>query len=410
MDTPALNLLTRPKIFSRCESKSNMKNLFLLDPNITFLNHGSFGACPEPVFREYQRWQRELERQPVEFLSRRATSLMAEARAKLAAYVGADAVEIIYYPNPTHGINMVARSLALQPGDEILTTDHEYGAVNRTWHALCKKAGAKLVYRVIPLPVTTAEEFVSHFWAGVNERTKVISLSHLTSPTALIFPVQEICKRARARGILTLIDGAHVPGHLPLNLHDLGCDFYTGACHKWLSAPKGTAFLYAQHHVQSWLEPLVVSWGWGDQELPPMMDRGETQFIRNHEWQGTRDITAFLTVPTAIEFQQQHGWDDVRTRCHALAAETRRRINAITGLESICPDSREWFGQMATIRLPPMDLARLKTRLYAEYKIEVLLIDWNHQHFIRVSYQGYNTEEDMEKLIGALQQALHASN
>jgi isopenicillin-N epimerase len=383
-----------------------MKNLFLLDPTITFLNHGSFGACPEPVFREYQRWQRELERQPVEFLARRATALMAEARAKLAAYVGADADEVIYYPNPTHAINMVARSLALQPGDEVLTTDHEYGAVNRTWHALGKKVGAKYVYRAIPLPVTTAEEFVEHFWAGVNERTRVIAISHLTSPTALIFPVQEICKRARERGILTLIDGAHVPGHLPLNLHDLDCDFYTGACHKWLSAPKGTAFLYARHNVQRGLEPLVVSWGWGDDEIPPTMDRGETQFIRNHEWQGTRDITAFLTVPTAIEFQQQHHWEEVRSRCHALAAETRRRINAITGLESICPDSREWFGQMAAIRIPRMDLVQLKTRLYAEYKIEIPLIDWNHQHFIRVSYQGYNTEEDMETLIRALKQIL----
>jgi isopenicillin-N epimerase len=384
-----------------------MKNLFLLDPNITFLNHGSFGACPEPVFRELQRWQREMERQPVELLSRRATTLLAEARASLAAYVGADADEIIYYPNPTHGINMVAHSLALQPGDEVLTTDHEYGAVNRTWHWLCKKAGANLVYRAIPLPVTTQEDFVEHFWAGVNVRTKVIALSHLTSPTALIFPVKEICQRARERGILTIVDGAHVPGQLPLNLHDLGCDFYAGACHKWLSAPKGTSFLYAHRNVQNGLEPLVVSWGWGDKDIPPMMDRGETQFIRNHQWQGTRDITPFLTVPTAIEFQRQHHWEDVRARCHALAAETRRRINLITGLESICPDSRDWFGQMATIRLPPADLVQLKTRLYSEYNIEVPLIDWNQQHFIRVSYQGYNTAENMETLVEALQQILN---
>lgn len=383
-----------------------MKELFLLDPSITFLNHGSFGACPEPVFREYQRWQRELERQPVDFLARRATALMAEARATLAAYVGAAADELIYYPNPTHAINMVARSVALQSGDEILTTDHEYGAMDRTWHWLCRKVGARYVHRPIPLPVTTPTEFVEQFWAGVNARTKIIFISHLSSPTALIFPVQELCKRAREQGILTIIDGAHVPGHLPLNLHELGCDIYTGACHKWLSAPKGAAFLYAQHAVQSWLAPLVVSWGWGDAVIAPTLDRGETQFIRNHEWQGTRDLAAFLSVPSAIEFQRDHHWEEVRTRCHAFAAQTRQRINALTGLEPICPDAREWFNQMATIRIPPTDLGQLKTRLYTQFKIEVPLIDWNRQHFIRVSYQGYNTEEDMETLIAALEQLL----
>jgi isopenicillin-N epimerase len=387
-----------------------MKELFLLDPAITFLNHGSFGACPEPVFREYQRLQLEMERRPVEFLSRRATALLAEARAVLAVYVGADADEIVYTPNPTYAVNIVARSLALKPGDEIFTTDHEYGAINRTWHMFAKKAGARMVYRPIPLPVTTHEEFVQRFWSGVNERTRVISLSHLTSPTALIFPVKEICRRARERGILTVIDGAHAPGQLPLNLHELGCDFYTGACHKWLSAPKGAAFLYARREQQDWLEPLVVSWGWGDKEIPPTLDRGATPFIRNHEWQGTRDITPFLAVPAAIEFQKRHHWDEVRTRCHALAAETRRRIDAITGLDSICPDTREWFGQMAAIRLPPVDLAKLKSRLYEEHRIEVPLIEWNRQQFIRVSFQGYNTEKDMETLVDAITRLLAAGN
>ncbi len=383
-----------------------MKALFLLDPSITYLNHGSFGACPASVFQEYQRWQRELERQPVEFLSRRATTLMADARAKLAAFVGANADELIYYPNPTHAINMVARSLLLQAGDEILTTDHEYGAMDRTWHFLCKKVGAQYVHRPVPLPLTTPAEFVEHFWAGVNAHTKIIFISQITSPTALIFPVQHICTLARERGILTIVDGAHVPGQLPLNLHELGCDIYTGACHKWLLSPKGAAFLYARPEVQHWLEPLVVSWGWGDEIIPPTLERGAAAFVRNHEWQGTRDLAAFLTVPAAIEFQQLNHWDQVRARCHALAVETRQRINALTGLESICPDSSEWFYQMVTIRIPPMNLPQLKTRLLNEFKIEVPVVDWNQQHFIRVSYQGYNTAADTEKLIDALQQIL----
>ena len=386
-----------------------MKEFYLLHPEITFLNHGSFGACPEPVFREYQRLQLEMERQPVEFLSRRATDLLAGARAKLAEFVGADADEIIYTPNPTYAVNIVARSIALKPGDEILSSDHEYGAINRTWQMLTKKAGARIIYQPISLPVTTPEAFVEQFWSGVTERTRIISLSHLTSPTALIFPVKEICRRARARGILTIIDGAHVPGHVPLNIHDLDCDFYTGACHKWLSAPKGAAFLYARRAQQDWLEPLVISWGWGDKELPPAMDRGNTAFIRYHEWQGTRDISAFLAVPAAIEFQKVHRWDEVRARSHQLASETRRQINAMTGLQSICPDSEEWFSQMAAIRLPAVDLAQLRTRLYSDFKIEVPLIEWNQQKFVRVSYQAYNTEGDMKTLVDALTQILSNS-
>ncbi len=400
-----------------------MKEYFLLDPSITFLNHGSFGATPKPVFEEYQRWQRELERQPVEFLGRRATSLLAEARSKLAAYVGADADEIIFYPNPTHAINMVAKSLTPTPslrpppfvksqmgegweGVEILTTDHEYGAMDRTWHLLCKKVGAKYVHQPIPLPVTTPEKFVEQFWSGVNEHTKIIFISHITSPTALIFPVKEICRRAREAGILSIVDGAHVPGHIPLNLHELGCDLYTGAPHKWLMAPKGSAFLYARREVQSWLEPLVVSWGWGDETIAPSPGMGETQFVSFHQWQGTRDLAAFLATPAAIEFQREHHWDEVRERCRALAVETRRRVNQVTGLESISPESDEWFNQLVTIRVPPMDLAQLKTRLYGEFKIEVPVVMWNNQHFIRVSYQGYNTEEDMEKLVAATKKIL----
>jgi len=398
-----------------------MKNLFLLDPSITFLNHGSFGATPKPVFEEYQRWQRELERQPVEFLGRRAVSLLAEARSKLAAYVGADAEEIIYFPNPTHAINMVAKSStpSLRPppsvtspmgegweGVEILTTDHEYGAMDRTWHLRCKKIGAKYVHYPIPLPVTTPENFVESFWSSVNERTQIIFISHITSPTALIFPVKEICRRAREAGILSIVDGAHVPGHIPLNLHDLGCDLYTGASHKWLMSPKGSAFLYARREVQSWLEPLVISWGWGDETIAPSPDMGETQFVSFHQWQGTRDLAAFLATPAAIEFQREQNWDEVRKRCHALAVETRRRLNQVTGLESISLESGEWFNQMVTIRIPLCDLNQLKLRLYDEFKIEAPVVMWNNQHFIRVSYQGYNTEEDMEKLVEAMKKII----
>ena len=373
-----------------------LKDQFLLDPDLVFLNHGSFGACPRPVFETYQRWQRELEQQPVEFLGRRAVDLLAQARARLAEYLGVAARDVVYFPNPTTALNMVARSLKLRPGDEILTTDHEYGAMDKTWRFVCRKTGARYVRHPIPLPVTTHEEFVETLWSGITARTRVVFISHITSPTALTFPVQEICRRARQSGLLSIVDGAHAPGQIPLNLGEIGADFYAGACHKWLCAPKGAAFLYARREVQEWLEPLVVSWGWESEEP------SDSQFVDYHEWQGTRDLAAFLSVPAAIEFQAQHDWAAVQRRCHELARETRRQLTALTGLPPICPDSPEWFAQMAAARLPDIDLDRLKKRLYDEFRIEVPLIEWNGQQLIRVSFQVYNSRADIDALLDAL--------
>jgi isopenicillin-N epimerase len=383
---------------------SSLKAHFLLDPDIVFLNHGSFGACPRPVFDTYQSWQRELERQPVAFLGRQATALMAHARAQLAAYLGAAADDVVYFPNPTTAINMVARSLQLHPEDEVLTTDHEYGAMDRTWRFICQQTGARYVRQPIPLPVANVEDFVEVFWSGVNERTRVIFLSHITSPTALTFPVQAICHRARAAGLLCIVDGAHAPGHIPLNLAALGADIYTGACHKWLCAPKGAAFLYARPEVQPWLAPLVVSWGY-------QSDRpSAAPFIDHHEWQGTRDLAAFLTVPAAIAFQAEHHWDAVRQQCHRLARDTRQRLNALTGLAPICPDVLPWFTQMCAARLPPhTDLEALKRQLYDDYRIEVPVVVWNHQKFLRVSFQGYNTQEDADTLVAAVERLLQTA-
>ncbi len=383
---------------------SALKALFLLDPDIVFLNHGSFGACPLPVFETYQALQHELERQPVAFLGRQAAARLAHAREKLATYLGVAADEVVYFPNPTTAMNMVARSLRLQPNDEILTTDHEYGAMDRTWHFICQQTGARYVRQPIPLPVTEADAWLETFWSGVNERTKLIFLSHITSPTALTFPVEAICHRARAAGLLCIVDGAHAPGHIPLNLPAIGADLYTGACHKWLCAPKGAAFLYARHETQHWLEPLVVSWGY-ESDRP-----SASSFIDYHEWQGTRDLAAFLTVPAAIEFQAQHDWDAVRQQCHQLACDTRQRLNALTGLEPICPDSPQWFTQMFAARLPAhTDLEALKQRLYDEFRVEVPVVSWNHQKFIRVSFQGYNTQGDADILVEALKRLLWAS-
>ena len=380
----------------------SLKSHFLLDPRVVFLNHGSFGACPRPVFETYQRWQRELERQPVEFLARRAEGLMAEARTRLADTLGCQADEVVYFPNPTTAINMVVRSLELGPGDEILATDHEYGAMDRTWRFICQNHGARYVRLPIPLPVTSQSDFVERLWSGVNPRTRAVFLSHITSQTALKFPVEAVCERARRAGLLSIVDGAHAPGQIPLDLTTLGADLYTGACHKWLCAPKGASFLYARREVQPLLQPLVVSWGW-ESDKP-----SASTFIDHHEWQGTRDLAAFLSVPAAIDFQAQHDWPAVRQRCHDLASRTRAEINAVTGLDPICPDSPEWFMQMFAARLPEVEVELLQRRLYERYRIEVPMHRWNGQSLIRPSFQAYNTQADAKALVEALGDLLPA--
>jgi isopenicillin-N epimerase len=374
-----------------------MKDQFLLDPEFTYLNHGSFGACPRPVFEDYQSWQRRLERQPVELLGRQGDDLMAESRTALAEYLGCQRDDVIYFPNPTTAVNMIARSLKLSPGDEILTSNHEYGAMDRTWRFIARRTGADYRSVAIPLPVTTHDDFVEQFWSHVSPGTRLIFLSHITSPTALRFPVEEICRRARAAGILTLIDGAHAPGQIPLDLEALGADFYTGALHKWLCTPKGVAFLHARRSAQELLEPLVVSWGWEAEEPGP------SRYVDHHQWQGTRDISAFLSVPAAIRFQHEHDWEKVRTRGHQLAVETRRRLLEIFGGEPICPEGPEWLGQMSAVRLPEMDWQGLQQRLVEEHKIEVFLWPWHQETMMRVSFQAYNDQTDADRLIEALE-------
>lgn len=375
-----------------------MRDLFLLQPDMVFLNHGSFGACPAPVFAVYQEWQRTLEAQPVEFLGRRYPALLAEARGTLAAYVGADPADLVFVPNATTGVNIVARALRLAPGDEVLGTDLEYGAVDRTWQFLCARAGATYVRQPIPLSVESPAAVVAALWQGVTPRTRVICVSHITSITALILPVADICRRAREAGILTIIDGAHVPGQIPLDLAAVGADFYTGNCHKWLCAPKGAGFLHARREQHDRVEPLVVSWGW-TADSP-------TSFVERLEWQGTRDLAAYLSVPAAIAFQAEHDWPRVQAACHDLLQTIRSRIHAWGGQVPICPDSPAWYAQMASISLPPCDGPSLQARLWDEDRIEVPVLDTGSRPLIRVSIQAYNTAADGEALLAALARLL----
>ena len=380
--------------------RSRTRDLFLLRPGVTYLNHGSFGACPRSVFDRYQAWQGELEAQPVEFLGRRFSALMRSAREALGGFVGAAPDDLVFVPNATTGLNAVARSLRLAPGDEVLATDHEYGALDRTWTFLCERAQARYVRQSVPLPVSSPGDVADAVWAGVTPRTRVLFLSHITSTTALVFPVAELVRRARAHGIVSVIDGAHAPGQIDLDLAALGADFYAGNCHKWMNAPKGSAFLFARREAQPLLEPLVVSWGWRA-ERP-----GPSRFVDEHEWQGTRDVAAYLSVPAAIAFMREHGWERVREHCRALAGRARDAVNAVTGRAALTTGHDGWVAQMATMELPGCDHELLQRRLWDEYSVEIPTFAWNGGSYIRVSIQAYNDELDVKTLVEALRRLL----
>ncbi|MBP6015706.1 MAG: aminotransferase class V-fold PLP-dependent enzyme [Candidatus Promineofilum sp.] len=380
-----------------------LQDEFLLDPDVVFLNHGSFGATPRPVFEAYQAWQRRLEWQPVQFLGTDIGQYLAEARTALGLYLNADANDLVYVPNATFGVNVVARSLRLGPGDEVLASDHEYGACENAWLYMSRERGFRYVRRPIPLPLPSDADIMEQFWAGVTPRTKVIFLSHITSPTAVRFPVEAICARARQAGILTVIDGAHAPGQIPLDLAAVGADFYAGNCHKWLCAPKGAGFLHARPEVQSLIEPLIIGWGWGAERTFTF----GSDYLDYLQYPGTNDYAAYLAVPAAIEFQARHDWPSVRARCRDLVNRGIGRINELTGLPSLYERHAGNFSQMAAASLPPInDLPAFKKRLCDEFRVEIPCVQWGRRQFIRISIQGYNTETDVDALLAALEAML----
>lgn len=379
--------------------EQNLSSQFLLDPTIIFLNHGSFGACPKPVFQQYQFWQRKLEEQPVLFLSRQYHDLIRQAIQPLAEFLGTSPANLVFVPNATYGVNLIARSVILQPGDEILTSDHEYGACDYTWDFLSSKNGAIYIRQSLPYPATSENEMLELFWQGVTKRTKLIFLSHITSPTALCLPVEAICQRARDQGILTLIDGAHTPGQIPLNLDQIGADFYTGNCHKWLLSPKGAGFLYADPSVQDLIEPLVVSWGF---QTDPAKSLG-SRFLDLLSWTGTHDPAAYLSVPAAIQFQLENHWQQVQHDCHDLIKEYLPKFSALTGYPVLYQHDNQ-YRQMACIEVPRMqNLVLFKIQLYDQFRIEIPTIDWNQRHFLRISIQAYNQASDLDALLGSLE-------
>lgn len=376
-----------------------MRDLFLLEPNIIFLNHGSFGATPLPVFNAYQEWQVKLERQPVLFLGRELQGYLKDARNILAKYLNANPDDLVYIPNATFGVNIIARSLNLCQDDEVLVSNHEYGACERTWKFICQKTGAKYLKQPINLPASDYQEPLEQLWQGVTERTKLIFISHFSSPTAQIFPVEKICDRARQHGILTMVDGAHAPGQITVDLEAIGADFYTGNCHKWMMAPKGSAFLHVCQEKQKFIEPLIISWGW---QAESTYTSG-SQYLDYLQIWGTTDPAAWLSVPAAIQFQKDYHWEDVRLRCTKMIREAVIKVSEITELEPLYPDSDGFTRQMAALPLPEyVDVQILKDFLYDKAQIEIPCYLWEEQPYARISIQGYNSAEEINHFLSAI--------
>lgn len=373
------------------------RDLFLLDPSITYLNFGSFGACPKPIFDEYLRYERELESEPVQFIAFNGPAYAKRSRTALSNYIGCEESDLVFTPNPTFAINIIAKNLDLKPGDEVLSTDLEYGAMDRTWRYYCKKAGAIYIRQPVVLPIVSKEKFIDDFRKGFSPRTKVVFLSKITSSTALILPVEEICREARERGIITIIDGAHVPGHIPLNLRNLDADIFTGACHKWMMTPKGSSFLYVRKEHQFKLDPLIVSWGY-ESNAP-----STSQFQDYHQFNGTRDYSAYFTIPKSLEFMDAHDWPAVSAACHEMVIRNAPRFYELLKSSPISPLNNEWIGQMISIPIRSANPAMLQKTLFEDYKIEIPVMEQNGNHYLRYSLNGFNSQEDLDCLYEALE-------
>ena len=392
---------------------TDLAGLWALDPKVVFLNHGSFGACPREVLAHQAALRSEMEAEPVRFLSRELDERLDAARAALAGFLGADADDLVFVTNATSGVNAVVRSLAFAAGDELLTTDHAYNACRNALDFAAARSGARVVVAAVPFPVASPDAVLEAVLARVTPRTRLALLDHVTSPTGLVWPIERLIAALAERDIDVLVDGAHAPGMVPLNLATLGATYYSGNCHKWLCAPKGSAFLWVRRDRQADVRPLTISHG------ANMPRPGRSRFRVEFDWTGTSDPTAWMTVPRAIAYVGAllpGGWPAVMARNRALALEARRRLCAAAGTPAPCPD--DMIGSLASVILPDGPAAEigwrrpdpLQWRLFEAWGIEVPVMSWPAppRRLVRVSAQLYNTGEDFARLAGALAKELAA--
>jgi isopenicillin-N epimerase len=373
--------------------RPDLAKQWMLDSRITFLNHGSFGAVPRVVFDAQTSWRQRIEAEPIEMLHRSAPQLHADVKRAVGENFGMAEQDFGLMTNATEGINAVLRSIELHPGDELLTTTHVYNAVRQAMCYVAGRTGATVREIDVPTPLTSPEQIERLILSAISDATKLLIVDHVTSPTALIFPVESIVAACTRRGIDVLIDGAHAPAMLPLNVASLGAAYYAGNLHKWVCAPKGSAFLWVRPDCQSAIHPLSIS---------HFLGQG---FVTEFSWQGTRDFSAWLAVPAALDFLTSLGWDRVRAYNHDLAVWTQQLLCERWGVEPITSLDGRLLGSMCTVRLPPpldqlsvTDAANFQRRLYYEEQIEVPVMRWAGAAHVRPCCQVYNTASQYERL------------
>lgn len=381
-----------------------LKQQFLIRPDITYLNFGSFGGSVRPVFQRYQQYQLELEAEAVQFITKTGPQYLAQSRAALGQYVGCAADDLVYVTNPSYAVNAVAKSFPLKPGDEVLTTDIEYGACDRTWQYYCDKAGATYRRQPIRFPLEDESDFVQQFFAGAGPRTQLIFISHITSATALRLPVEAVIAEAKNRGIPVFVDGAHAPGQLPLDLENLGAAFYTGACHKWMLTPKGASFLYARKDWQQLIDPLIISWGYN--ALFPSHSR----FLDYHQMNGTRDFSAFLTIPDAIQFMAQNNWPEVGAFYRRMSQDWALPFCELLGAEPIAPVTDAFTVQMYAAKVKTNAPEKLHDVFFEQFNIQVPVMRQNKDVYLRYSLNAFNDTKDLERLFDAVQAIRRTTN
>lgn len=383
--------------------------LWPLDPNVAMLNHGSFGACPEVVLEAQQGYRLQMEREPVRFFIREREPLLDAARDALARFLGATPADLVFVRNATEGVNSVLRSLDFDRDDELIVTDHAYNACRNVVEYVAKRNGARVIVATIPMPIEAEDTVVESILSTVTDKTRLLLIDHITSPTALVLPIERIIKVLDERGIDTLVDGAHAPGMIPLNLDRIGAAYYAGNCHKWMCCPKGAGFLHVRRDRRQPIHPTVISHGYNT--VRP--ERG--RFHEEFDWAGTHDPTPWLCLPDAIQFLEslfEDGLDGLRRRNHELAVAARRLLCDAVGSDPPCPE--EMLGSMGAVPLWLDDSSQkdallshpVHNRLFEDFRIDVPVYYWPDTPHLwtRISAQAYNSLDQYQRLANALRE------